>query len=319
MTNSKDRHQFIDPMRPVSVLTCMTTQQVVDWGLTAIGAPYAWRFTKGQGVRVAVLDTGVAHHPDLDANVVIRQSADNSWQPLDLVGHGTHCAGIIAAVDNGVGVVGVAPKSKVISIKVLGDDGTGSYDSIALGLKLAMKYKAQVISMSLGTQDAPPDGELQALITAAACRGIIVVCASGNDFNAKNPTKDTMSYPAKCMDTIPVAAIDPARLHAPFSSTGQEMGRGISMPGVNIYSTYLNSGYCKLSGTSMATPMLAGFIALMLAYHSKGEHKTPIDPPGSPSRFGQVWNHLRGFAKPLGDDRAFGIGVVDGSRFGIND
>lgn len=310
-----DRYQFIRPERPAMVFGTLSSDQVTDWGITTIGAPYAWRYTKGRGVTVAVLDTGVSMHQDLDDNIVGRLTAEPGWSPFDSVGHGTHCAGIIAAIDNGTGVVGVAPEAKVLSVKVLGDDGSGSYESIAEGLRIAIRAKADIISMSLGCQYAPPDGTVQDLIDQAVNNGAIVLCAAGNDYA---PGVNSIDFPARCSGTIPVAAIAPNGAHAPFSSEGGELRRGVSMPGVNIYSTYLNGGYARLSGTSMATPMLAGFIALMLSYHQQGEHNTPIGPQGTAGRTSQVWDHLTRYVRPLGDNEAFGIGVVDGSRLGTD-
>lgn len=308
------QHTFIDRKPPETVLSCLSNDEVVDWGITAVGAPYAWRYTRGQGVTVAVLDTGVARHPDLDRNIIDRLSVRPEWNPLDHVGHGTHCAGIVAAVDNGTGVVGIAPDARVVSIKVLGDNGQGGYDDLARGIDMAVDYGVDIISMSLGCMAAPEGPALYQAIERAHSKGIVIAAAAGNEYNPK--VADTINYPARFALTIPVAAIDPKSAHAPFSSEGKELRRGVSMPGVQIYSTYLDGTYATLSGTSMATPMLAGFVALMIAYHEQGQHRTPLAPRGKSQRAVSIWEHLRRYARSLGDSSAFGIGVVDGRKLG---
>lgn len=314
MRDMSERIPFIDPTPPVSVVQALEAGQVVDWGVSAINAPAAWRLCRGSGVCVAVLDTGAdVAHPDLV--VAGSLSVEPGWEPVDRQGHGTHCGGIVGARDNGCGVIGVAPECTLYSIKVLDDDGHGSFEGIAKGIEMATTLGVDVISMSLGSRQKPPGDTLQRAVDRAVSCGVVVVAAAGNEYEPDG--RDTVNWPAKCSGVIPVAAVDRAFAHAGFSSAGPELeGRGVSMPGVDIYSTYLNGSYAILSGTSMATPMLAGFIALMLGYHAMGDHKTPIPGRGSPERVEAVLSHLRRYVRPLGDGRMFGIGVPDGSRLG---
>jgi subtilisin len=244
-------------------------QQTIDWGVNVIQAPILWGVTKGQGIKVAVLDTGIdKSHPDLVANIrggINFTTADpNDFQ--DRQGHGTHCAGIIGGVDNGVGVIGVAPSVDLYSVKVLGDNGSGGFQAIVKGIDWCIQNSIDIISMSLGcAQD--PGVALHDAIKRARAAGIIIVAASGNEATH-------CGYPAVYDEVIAVGAVDPAFDKASFSNFGQEVD--VAAPGVNIYSTYLNGTYAKLSGTSMATPMVAGAVALIQAMcRSMGVKATP--------------------------------------------
>ena len=174
---------------------------------------------------------------------------------IDRQGHGTHVAGIIGAIKNGSGIVGVAPSCKLICIKVLSDNGHGGYASIEQGIQKAMDCGAHIINMSLGASVAPPDS-LRSKIQEATGRGIIIVAAAGNDSGAVN-------YPAKYPEVIAVGAIDENGNLADFSSHGSEIS--VVAPGVNIYSTYLNNQFAVLRGTSQASPFIAGICALLLS------------------------------------------------------
>lgn len=236
-------------------LSIFSGGEITDWGLMHANIPlYHENGIMGQGVTVAVLDTGVSPHTDLDDNVVQRLDSVQS-DGIDRQGHGTHVAGIIGAVKNGAGIVGVAPSCKLICIKVLGDNGHGGYASIEEGIQKAMDAGAHIINMSLGASVPPPDS-LHQKIKEAAQRGIIIVAAAGNDSGAVN-------YPAKYPEIIAVGAIDERGNLADFSSHGPEIS--VVAPGVNIYSTYLNNQFAVLRGTSQASPFIAGICALLLS------------------------------------------------------
>lgn len=232
----------------------------LPWGVNKVNAPAAWDYTQGDGVKVAVIDTGIDYnHPDLKANYyggynVVKQNND----PLDDQGHGTHVAGIIAAVKDSKGVVGVAPKAKLYSAKVLDSNGSGQYSWIIEGIQWAVDNKMQVINMSLGG----PSGSdaLKAAIEAAYKAGITIVCAAGNDSGPVN-------YPAKYDKAIAVSASDINNKIASFSSRGPEID--FIAPGVSIYSTYKGGVYKSLSGTSMASPHVAGLAALAISSGAK--------------------------------------------------
>lgn len=232
-----------------------------DWGLKFSGVADEWQRTKGEGVTVAVLDTGCDFdHPDLIGAVTTYADFTRSVVgPRDAQGHGTHCAGIIAARQNQVGVIGVAPRCKLVVGKVLGDDGTGSTASIARGIDWAINVGADVISMSLGSP-TPTDDIKRALERAVVAKKFIV-CAAGNDGRP-----NSVGYPAAWDDlAIAVGAIGPDGRLANFSSRGRQVD--VCAPGVDVLSCWPGGRYAKLSGTSMATPFVAGVVALLLARH----------------------------------------------------
>jgi thermitase len=211
-------------------------------------------------VRIAILDTGVeAEHEDLrGAYVSLRPEYD-----YDKMGHGTHCAGIAAAVsNNGIGIASFAPSAsfvEVTSVKVLSDQGWGTQEDIIKGIIFAADNGADVISMSLG---GPSDDATQAAyeeaVRYANRKGAIVVVAAGNsDENAK------YYAPANVNGVITVAALSNTLNKADFSNTVEDLKMGIAAPGVDIYSTFIKNEYKYLSGTSMATPYAAGLLGMM--------------------------------------------------------
>jgi subtilisin family serine protease len=157
-----------------------------------------------------------------------------------------------------MGVRGVAPQSKIVSIKSLDDSGFGSYEFIAEGLRIAKDLNVDIVNMSLGSQMSPPDDTIHNIIKEIAANGKIIVCAAGNDAGDVN-------YPAKYDEVIAVAAVESSGQLAKFSSRGPELD--IAAPGVKIYSTWGNNQYVNLDGTSMATPCITGIIALLLSWY----------------------------------------------------
>jgi subtilisin len=237
-------------------------QQSLDWGVSLVQAPQVWRETRGEGIKVLVLDTGIDYrHPDLAFN--FRNGANftssDMGDVLDRQGHGTHCAGIIAGLDNNFGIVGVAPRAQIYAAKVLDDDGAGDVESVIKGIDYGIRQDVDIISMSLGTTKDPGE-ELRDACKRAREAGIIIIAASGNE-------SSTVGYPAAYPEVLAVGAIDQALESAEFSNFGPELD--ISAPGVDILSTYLNGSYAKLSGTSMATPMVTGVVALLQSYGRK--------------------------------------------------
>lgn len=266
------------------------------YGQAGIRAETAWELATGAGVTVAVLDTGITAHPDLDANVVAgydfvsNTTAANDGDGRDANAadpgdacpesgsvnaswHGTHVAGTIGAVsNNGVGVAGVAFNAKLMPVRVLGKCG-GSTDDIADGIAwssggtvggmtLPANRAAKVISMSLGGAFECPQTFLDA-IAGATARGTTIVAAAGN-----SNTNAAGFSPSSCPGVISVAAVDVNNNRASFSNYGPRVD--VAAPGVNILST-LNAGltapgapdYRAYNGTSMATPHVAGVVALV--------------------------------------------------------
>ena len=230
--------------------------ETYDWGLQTSDVLGVHGTLRGAGITVAVLDTGIPNHTDLKGNQLQGYNCTDDATGDDKQGHGTHCSGIIAAVENGVGVVGVAPDAKIVPIKVLGDDGHGAYEFIANGIKQAVAAGVKIISMSLGSSTEPPDW-FHDVVKDAFNKGVIMIAAAGNDGAGVN-------YPAKYDEVIAVAAVDKDGHLTSFSSRGDKVDFGAA--GVDIYSTYLNQSYACLSGTSQACPFIAGCCALLVSY-----------------------------------------------------
>ena len=249
--------KFIPDDLPIEILPFGALSQQQNWGIEFCKIEEAWRQTSGTGIRVAVLDTGISEHPDLNwsPDLTFNCSMDPTYID-EKSGHGTHVAGIIGAKNNAFGVVGVAPDCILIPIKVLNNNGGGSYESIVSGIEKAIESKADIISMSLGSSSAPPD-KVHQVIKKAADAGIIILAAAGNDGGVTN-------FPARYEEVIAVAAIDENGDYATFTS-GDDTVDSVA-PGVGIYSTFLNQGYAKMSGTSQACPFVAGLCALALSF-----------------------------------------------------
>ena len=247
--------------RPVFPLPAGVDAAEVPWGINRVDAAAAWSVTKGEGVKVAVIDTGIdCNHPDLKANCAGGYNAlDAGKPPFDDNEHGTHVAGTIAAALDGKGVVGVAPKARLYAVKVLDKDGSGGLTSIIKGLIWAGNNKMDVANMSLGA----PMGTIfmRAALKYAAMRGVAVFAAAGNDGGSVN-------YPGAYPEAIAVSALGPSETIAKFSSRGKQVQ--FIAPGVGVKSSVPNGGYDEFSGTSMATPHMTGLGALAVARGAHG-------------------------------------------------
>lgn len=255
-----------------------------DWGLNMVKAPEAWAqgFT-GEGIVVAVIDTGVDYkHPDLDANIWVNKGeiADNGidddgngyiddvngWDfvnddndAMDKDGHGTHVAGTIAAEKNDFGVTGVAYNAKIMAVKVLDDNGSGTNVDVAAGIKYAADNGADVINLSLG---GGYSSEIEEAVKYATAKGTVVVMAAGNEY-ASEP-----GFPANLANQwgVTVGAVDSANKMPDFSNkAGSTELDYVVAPGSQVYSTTPDNTYSTFSGTSMATPHVAGVAALILS------------------------------------------------------
>jgi subtilisin family serine protease len=264
------RNPLVVDIEPDAVVTTMAKPgktpptppaQTLPWGIDRIDAEWAWTTTTGIGVNIAIIDTGIDYaHPDLAANYCGGYDFVNKdAYPMDDNGHGTHVAGIIAAVDNTIGVIGVAPGASLYGVKVLNRTGRGWVSDIMKGVEWCMlthfdddpENDIDIANMSLGG-----GGYIQGfqdICTAAAAAGVILVAAAGNESGA-------VSYPAAYANVIGVSATNSSDDFASFSNYGA--GVDIAAPGVSIYSTYKGGSYATMSGTSMAAPHVAGALAL---------------------------------------------------------
>ncbi len=260
-----------------------------QWGPQKVQAPEAWDVTRGSSsTRIAIVDTGVQYdHPDLAGKVVRGYDfVDDDSDPYDGNGHGTHCAGIAAAVtDNGRGIAGMAPNATIYAVRVLDDNGSGTLDDVANGIIHAADNGADVISLSLG---APVGATtLRNAVDYAWNSGSVVVAAAGNSGTS------LPSYPAYYDNAIAVAATDSNDNKASFSNYGSWVD--VAAPGVDIYSTYTGSSYRSLSGTSMATPHVAGLAGLLDAQgRSASQIRAAIENTADPiSGTGTYWSKGR--------------------------
>jgi len=237
-------------------------EERINWAESLLGIPRVWTVTKGKRAKVAVLDTGIdTDHPDLQDAII--DAEDFTGDGIeDVNGHGTHCAGIIAARINNVGFVGVAPEADLLIAKVLANDGRGAYSWIANGVDWAVEQGAHAISMSLGGPSSSND--LFQSIHMALAKGVFVICAAGNEGSL---FQNSVGYPGRYGGVITVASHDTNGNRSGFSSRGGEID--VMAPGSDIWSTYKDGGYAKLSGTSMATPFVAGLAALIISKHLK--------------------------------------------------
>jgi hypothetical protein len=273
-------------VRPI--VTPSDTSFGAQWGMTRINAPAAWDTTAGSGtVRVAILDCGVFSpssawgdangfpngHPDVGPKVVLEANFSSSTHTDDYCNHGTHVAGIAAAItNNNLGVAGVGYNTSVVNVKVLGDNGSGTSTSIINGVLYTANCtssgscgtrRADVINLSLGALGSCPSA-VQSAINVAAGNGVVVVAAAGNN----NTT--SAFWPASCGNVVSVGASTSSDARASFSNYGSLVD--VFAPGETILSTDFTGSYAGFSGTSMASPHVAGLAGLL---KSLPQYSTP--------------------------------------------
>lgn len=272
-----------------------------QWALDAIQLEDAWETTTGSSeIIVAVLDSGAEmDHPDLLGNLVAGYDfIDGDNEPWDDLGHGTHVASVIGGLtNNGEGTAGINWHIKVMPIKVLNERGVGSVQHIIEGIEWAVDHGADIINLSLGSPDTSIALRL-AVRRAVDIEGIVVVAASGNEYEDGNP----VSYPAAYREVIAVGATDEEGNHAPFSSSGNHLD--VAAPGIEILAaTWTGSGaeYAYYTGTSMSAPIVSGVVGLMLA----------VDGELSPERVSSILTSNAQDVGAAGWDEFTGYGIVN--------
>ncbi len=289
----------------------------LQWHLDQIHIKPAWKTAQGDGVIVAVIDTGVAPVPDLAASDLVAgyNFVSNREDARDDHGHGTHVAGTIAqATNNGIGVAGIAFGAKIMPIKVLSARGSGSVSGIAAGIRFAADHGAKVINMSLGGGLA--SSVLQKAVSYAHDKGVTVVCAAGNDGRGK------VSYPAAYVGAIAVAATQFDESTTFYSNWGKEID--LAAPGGNTRVDQNGDGfpdgvlqntvvpgdvnkndYLWFMGTSMASPHVAGVAALVISAgvsEPDAVEKVLLSSARKPS------------AKPKDGENRYGSGLLDAEQ-----
>jgi type VII secretion-associated serine protease mycosin len=269
-----------------------------QWALDQVPYEATWPRSAGNGVIVAVVDTGVrADHEDLVGKVLPGHDfVGNTDGRTDPDGHGTHVAGIIAAdVGNGRGIEGAAPGVRILPVRVLDASGQGTTATVAEGIIWAADHGARVINLSLG-------GNVDSLGTRAAMqyansKGAIVLAAAGNDGDEGNQPV----YPGADPEAVAVAAVDSSLSHAAFSNTGAYVD--LAAPGVDVLSTWSSArnAYAYASGTSMATPYASAAAALVVS----------TNPKLTPAQVAATLESTARDLGPAGPDGAFGHGLVN--------
>ena len=271
------------------------------WGVVHVGA-YAAHASgnRGAGVKIAVIDTGIDYtHEDLDDNYVGGYDfvfEDNDPFDDNTRSHGTHVSGILAAEENGTGVVGVAPEAEIYALKVLDGAGFGSLDWIIAAIEWAVENNMDIANLSL---EGPDFQSLQDACDSAYDSGLLLVAAGGNTNGG------AVKYPGGYDSVIAVAGTDANDDKAYFSPVGPELE--LAAPGVEILSTVRGGGYSTLDGTSQAAPHVAGAAALFFL-------TSPPDENENGTIHDEVREMLRATATDLGDegfDNTFGFGLVN--------
>jgi subtilisin family serine protease len=304
--------EHIEPDYEVAI-----AEEVLPWGIDRIDAELVWNGTEGghdvglgrnagDGIKIAIVDTGIDYtHPDLANNVkgghrFLERGAINDSNYMDDHGHGTHCAGIAAAEDNDIGVIGAAPKAHLYAVKVLNSRGIGFTSDIVAGIEWSTDNGMNVISMSFASHEC-------ASTVANACNeaysaGIVLV---GGACNAN----ESVWYPAAHDSVIAVGATDSNDARASWSNFGPKLE--LMAPGVGIYSTELGGGYTSSTGTSASCPHVSGTAAMVFA----SDIDVAYDLDGD-----EVWDaneirkKLQDTADDLGEpgwDEYYGYGLVN--------
>ena len=296
MSNPYKLH--LPPFKPKFVFQTLAEQEIYDWGLQDLNIPDIHKQTQAEGIKIAIIDSGKSEHFEVAGAFFDAQNFSKSPTINDKLGHSTFISGLLCAAKNDQGIIGVAPKAKLLYAKAIMDDGQGDPDAIIRAFNWCVEQKVDIISISAGMFiDFRP---LHDAVKKAYDNNIIIVGAVGNSSNHY----DDIAFPARYPEVIGVAAYDRQRKPAGFSSRGINIK--FAMPGVDIYSTYLSNTYCRMNGTSFACPIMTGICALILSKHRMVHSNTPC------TNMSEMMEHLKKYAINLdGDQKAVGFGSVN--------
>ena len=290
------------------MLSSQSAGEKSGWQIDSFKLQDAWNYSQGEGVKIAVIDTGCdLDHPDLVANLLPGKNILNpEMLPEDDAGHGTHCCGIIAASRNDVGMVGVAPMAKVVPVKVLDSNGNGTLENVAKGIIWAVDQGVDIITMSLGSPQ--PALAIERAIKYAESKGIPIFVAAGNAGMTSQ-----VFYPAAYSQSIAIGSIDENLDRSAFSNTGDQLD--FMAPGGKIFSTIPNDWYGDMSGTSMACPFAAAIAALMLSFIRKNNIDVKLKSSGDYICFMENYTTHLGNIKYSRNKFYEGSGIIDPVKF----
>jgi subtilisin family serine protease len=273
--------------------------EIIDWGVVDVDIPRLWTKNKGENIQVMVCDTGISDHEDLKDNIIHEKAISfiDNEDYIDKQGHGTAVAGVIAAKDSGFGVVGVAPHSKIIPVKVISNNGRSNCcQSLEKALEYALKIKPDIINMSLGSRE-PQSDLFYFLLKEIYKLNIPIVCAMGN-------YGDNYScYPAEYPETIGVTSYNKNKEISHFSSRSNDAD--FALPGEDILTTALNNQYSIVKGTSFSSPFLSGVIAIIISEMKKQNINYTVD------NIKEILKNSCQDYGTSGKDRSFGYGIID--------
>jgi subtilisin len=299
--------EFVESDRQFEIAQAETSEYSESWALEEIGAEpvHSSNYT-GKGVKIGLLDTGIDYnHPELAPNYKGGYDfINNDNDPMDDNGHGTHVAGILAAARDGGGIVGAAPDAEIYAIKVSDKRGKGSFSGLVKGINWSIENGMDVVTMSI-TGQGGSRALAKAVETAYNEHGLVLVAAVGNG-------SGDVLYPAAYPNVIGVGSVTKESELSSFSLTGSEVE--LVAPGSGIKSAAIGGEYRVSSGTSMATPLVTGAIALLLGSDEKAWQDTGMADGDGEWTNDEIRQVLRGTAKDLGDegkDDLFGYGLLN--------
>jgi major intracellular serine protease len=241
-----------------------TLSESINWAISDLDIPEVWKKTNGENVVIVQIDSGVPDHEDINDNIIFDKcksfvDGEDLWDNSQ--GHATSVAGLMSSARNMYGTVGIAHKSKLICLKVIGKSGFCDQSSINRALEYCLEIKPDIINMSVGGPG--PMSDVHQTIKKLNSQNIVVVCSAGNNGNKKNKS---ILYPAVFDEVIAVGSYSPSTItsRSLFSCIGPEID--VSAPGEELLTTAIKNQYCLFTGTSASSPVVSGIFALYISY-----------------------------------------------------